>query len=73
MGNISVVIVMVIVVNWSTIIVLFGVGKRFLGVMSEVRYMFLIFIVRVLSLVGHWVIVFTVKTTMVVRAIIEVL
>jgi len=41
--------------------------------MGEVRHMFLIFIVRVLSLVGHWVIVFTVKTTMVIRAIIEVL
>ena len=41
--------------------------------MGKVRHMLLILVVRVVSLMGHWVIVVAVETSMVVRAVIEVL
>ena len=41
--------------------------------MGKVRHMLLILVVRVVSLMGHWVIVVAVETSMMVRAVIEVL
>lgn len=64
---------MMIVVNGSSIVILFSMGERLLGMVGEVRHVLLILVVRVMSLMGHWVIVVTVETTMMVRAVIEVL
>ena len=72
-GDIRVVIIMMIVVNWCTIVVLFGMSQRLLRVMSEVRHVLLILIVGVAAFVLHGVLVVSVETTVVVGAIIEVL
>lgn len=66
-------IIVMVVMDGGTIVVLFGVSQRLFRVVSEVGYVLLILIVRVMTFRGHWVIVFTVKTAMMVRAIIEVL
>jgi len=64
---------MMIVVDGSSIVILFSMGERLLGMVGEVRHVLLILVVRVMSLMGHWVIVVTVETTMMVRAVIEVI
>ena len=66
-------VIMMIVVDGSSIVILFSMGERLLGMVGEVRHVLLILVVRVMSLMGHWVIVVTVETTMMVRAVIEVI
>lgn len=66
-------IVMMVVMDWCSVIVLLCVGKGLFRVMSEVRHMLFVLIVAVMSLLSHWVVVATVETSMVHWAIIEVL
>ena len=66
-------VIMMIVVDGSSIVILFSMGERLLRMVGEVRHVLLILVVRVMSLMGHWVIVVTVETTMMVRAVIEVI
>ena len=61
------------VVNRCSIIVLLSVRQRLLGMVREVRHVLLILVVRVVSLVGQWVVILAVDASMVVRAVIEVL
>lgn len=71
-GHVCVVVVVVVVVDRCAIVVLLGVGQGLLGVVREVRHVVLALVARVVTLVGHGVIVDTVETAMVVRAVIEV-
>lgn len=64
---------MMIVFNWCAIVILFSMREWFLRVVSEVRHMFLILIVRVATFMSHWVNVGSVQTAMVHWAVIEVL
>lgn len=66
-------VIVMVVVDWRTVIVFLCVGQGLFRVVCEVRYVLLVLIVAMTSLVSHWVLVVAVKTAMVVRAIIEVL
>ena len=61
------------VVDGGTVVVLLGVSQRLFRVVGEVRHVLLILVVRVVSLSSHRVVVVTVETAMMVRAVIEVL
>ena len=64
---------MVEVVDRCTVVVLLGVGQRLLRVVGEVRHVLLIFVVGVMSFVGHRVVVLTVDSSVVEGAVVEVL
>jgi len=65
-------IVMMVMMNWCTVVVLLSVRQRLLRVVGKVRHVLLILIVRVVSPVSHRILVVTVQAPMVIRTVIEV-
>jgi len=62
-----------IVVNWSTVVILFCVRERLFRVVSKVRHVLLILVIRVATFMRHWILVVTMETAMMHWAIIEML
>lgn len=73
MRDIGVMVVVMVVMDRRTIVVLFSVSKRLLGAVSVVWNVLLIFKIAMMALVSKRVVVFAVKTTMMVGAVIEVM
>ena len=73
MGYIGVMVIVMVVMDRGTVVVLLCVSQWLLRVVSEVRHVLLVLIVRMVAFVSHRVIVVAVETAMVDWAIIEVL
>ena len=71
--HVGVVVVMMEVVDGSTVVVLLSVSQGLLGMVGEVRHVLLILVVRVVAFLGHGIVVLAVEAAVVVRAIVEVL
>ena len=66
-------VIVMVVVDWRTVIVFLCMSQGLLRVVCEVWHMLLVLIVAMTSLVCHWVLVVAVKTAVVIGAVIEVL
>ena len=72
-GDVGVMVISLEVVDGSTIVIFLSVSQRLLRVMSELGNVFLVIIWVKMRSSDHWVIVSTMESTMVKRAIIEML